>query len=337
MSRKKRRKRKRHVVMTVLSVIFCMLALLGLVSGYINPYNAPFCEYAQLVLPVVLIVNAVFALYWILVFNPKVLIPLVAIVCNIGYLSRVLQFRKNQAADVKADVRVLTYNVHHFNEGESVYAVADFLKNRDIGIACFQECSPEDGGDFKKIFSEYPYIVRRSEFAILSKYPIDDSSITRFINNGNGALNAVINIKGKTINFITSHLQTTGFSVSKIKYEREGNISLDRAEDNFANNAKVRAAQALELRSMIESSKYPVVFCGDLNDIPSSFSYHKVRGRMKDAFKEAGRGYCYTYLHLLKMLRIDYIFHDPSLKAVEFESPAVEFSDHKPVLVGFAI
>lgn len=334
--KKKGKRKKRHVAMTVISVIFAALAIFGVVSGYISPYEAPVCEYAQLLSPLFVIINLILLLYWIIVFNLKIIIPVVALLFCVGYISGVFQIRVKPSG-TRDCLKVLTYNVHSFNDGESAYAVAYFLKNHNIDVACLQECSSDDRVDFAAVFGGYPYRVRRSEFAILSRYPVDTSTITRFVNNGNGALSATIDVDGRKINVMTSHLQTTGISLSKMKYEREGNLSLDRAEDNFANNAKVRAAQALELKAMIEASALPVIFCGDLNDLPSSYSYHKVKGRLKDAFKEAGRGYCYTYLHIMKLLRIDYVFHSPSLKAVEFESPEVDFSDHKPVIAGFEL
>jgi endonuclease/exonuclease/phosphatase (EEP) superfamily protein YafD len=332
---KPKKNRRKYIFLTVLSAIFLILALIGLVSGYVNPYNSTLCEYIQLALPIVLVVNFILLICWL--FHPRwrMLMPLAALVSNFGFLGGVTRIPVKSS--VEPNLRVMTYNVHGFNDGESLYAVADFLNNQNVDVACLQEFEVDKSVDPEEVFSQYPFCVFHSEFAILSKYPIVDSSPERFVHNGNGALAAVINVNGKRVSVVTSHLQTTGISLSKKKYDREGRLSLDRAEDNFANNAKVRAAQSEELRQIIGNCAKPVIFCGDLNDVPSSFAYHKVKGLMKDGFKEAGSGYCYTYRHLFRLFRIDYIFYSSSIRAASYESPDMDFSDHKPVIMSLAI
>ena len=332
---KPKKKRRKHIFLTILSAIFLILALIGLVSGYVNPYNSTLCEYAQLTLPIVLVVNFVLLVCWL--FHPRwrMLMPFIALVSNFGFLGGVMRIPTK--TNVEPNLRVMTYNVRGFNDGESLYAVADFLNNQNIDVACLQEFSVDKDTDPETVFAQFPFCVFHNEFAILSKYPIIESSPERFVHNGNGALTAVINVNGRKLSFVTSHLQTTGLSLSKKKYDREGRISLDRAEDNFANNAKVRAAQSEELKQIIGACDKPVIFCGDLNDVPSSFAYHKVKGLMKDSFKEAGSGYCYTYRNLFRLVRIDYILYSSSIRAASYESPDMDFSDHKPVIVSLAI
>ena len=42
----------------------------------------------------------------------------------------------------------------------------------------------------------------------------------------------------------------------------------------------------------------------------------------------------YTYRYAKRMLRIDYIFHSPSLKGIAYYSPDLDLcSDHNPVIM----
>ena len=58
---------------------------------------------------------------------------------------------------------------------------------------------------------------------------------------------------------------------------------------------------------------------GDLNDVPNSYTYFKVRGVFKDAFLEKGYGIGRTFRSLSPTLRIDYIFTDPRFKVQQLD------------------
>jgi endonuclease/exonuclease/phosphatase family metal-dependent hydrolase len=76
------------------------------------------------------------------------------------------------------------------------------------------------------------------------------------------------------------------------------------------------------------NSPYPVVLTGDLNDVPNSYTYFKVRGSFKDAFLEKGYGIGRTFRSLSPTLRIDYIFTDPRFSVVQFKREKKDYSDH---------
>jgi endonuclease/exonuclease/phosphatase family metal-dependent hydrolase len=76
-----------------------------------------------------------------------------------------------------------------------------------------------------------------------------------------------------------------------------------------------------------------VVVCGDFNDTPVSYVYHKLRGDLKDAYVEAGRGLGGTYNGNLPSYRIDFILFDPSFEAYNYKRQTVKLSDHFPIMV----
>jgi endonuclease/exonuclease/phosphatase family metal-dependent hydrolase len=78
-------------------------------------------------------------------------------------------------------------------------------------------------------------------------------------------------------------------------------------------------------------SPYPVIVCGDFNDTPNSYVYHKLADGMTDAFMESGAGFGNTYLGKVPSFRIDYIFHDATFHSRNFRRESVRFSDHFPV------
>ena len=85
-------------------------------------------------------------------------------------------------------------------------------------------------------------------------------------------------------------------------------------------------------RKEIEKSPYPVIVCGDFNDVPNSYAYYHIGKGMIDAFKAKGSGLDRTYLGISRTLRIDYIFCQPAFEVVEYNRIIKNFSDHYPVI-----
>jgi endonuclease/exonuclease/phosphatase (EEP) superfamily protein YafD len=98
-----------------------------------------------------------------------------------------------------------------------------------------------------------------------------------------------------------------------------------------------RAAQIETVAEYIRKSPYPVIFCGDFNDTPVSYSYRQINNELQDAFVDAGTGLGQTHTHILPLLRIDYIFHSKSLMAVDQKTINKDYSDHFPVVARFTL
>jgi endonuclease/exonuclease/phosphatase (EEP) superfamily protein YafD len=51
------------------------------------------------------------------------------------------------------------------------------------------------------------------------------------------------------------------------------NIGLSESAWGPTENSKIRAKQAIKVQHLIDSTKYPVIFAGDFNDLPSSITF----------------------------------------------------------------
>jgi endonuclease/exonuclease/phosphatase family metal-dependent hydrolase len=60
-------------------------------------------------------------------------------------------------------------------------------------------------------------------------------------------------------------------------------------------------------------------------------------GNLVDGFKECGHGFMYTFRGGQKIVRIDYIFHDQSLKGMDYYKYDLTYSDHFPVFMKLEI
>jgi endonuclease/exonuclease/phosphatase family metal-dependent hydrolase len=93
-----------------------------------------------------------------------------------------------------------------------------------------------------------------------------------------------------------------------------------------------RKIQADIVKQVLEDSPYPFLFCGDLNDVPNSYTYFTIRGELQDAFLKKGIGVGRTFSSLAPTLRIDYIFADKNFAINQFNRVIKPYSDHYLIL-----
>ena len=80
------------------------------------------------------------------------------------------------------------------------------------------------------------------------------------------------------------------------------------------------------------TSPWPVVYCGDLNDTPMSYSHHALlRAGRSDAFVESGKGFGHTYIGDAPSFRIDHILHGPAFRSWGYRTLPDELSDHHAI------
>ena len=74
-----------------------------------------------------------------------------------------------------------------------------------------------------------------------------------------------------------------------------------------------------------------MIICGDFNNTAFSYVYRKIKGDLKDAFKEAGNGFGRTHEFQFIPMRIDFILTDEAFAINGFKSYSEHFSDHYPI------
>ena len=118
--------------------------------------------------------------------------------------------------------------------------------------------------------------------------------------------------------------------------EKKTWIAIKGMLGRYRKAAKTRQVQAQEIAEQVRQSPYPVILCGDLNDVSQSRVYHILRAGLQDAFLQRGSGLGITYAGSLPALRIDMIFADTTLEILRCKTGKTGFSDHQPVIADFA-
>lgn len=354
-----------YYISILLTGVLAGITIVGAFTGSATPDSFKLMPFIGLGLPILLLANLATAIYWTVRWRFWVFIPLIAIFCNWGYISCVLQFPLFSPAS-KPTVRIggytpgvltiATYNVDAFNHEHTGYSckeIASYMKNQKVDILCFQEFGINDEFGIDSLcvaLANWPYHYIPSspegmnllQLAVFSRYPIKEENLIIYPDSKNCSLWCDIEINGKVLRLFNNHLQTTEVTQNKRKLEKElRKDDTQRAEraaltlmDGLHENFQKRAVQANLLNQLITASPYPTLVCGDFNSLPSSYVYHTVKGdKLQDGFKTSGHGYMYTFKYFKHMLRIDFILHSPELKSMDYFSPDLSYSDHNPVVM----
>ncbi|PTN08349.1 endonuclease/exonuclease/phosphatase family metal-dependent hydrolase [Mangrovibacterium marinum] len=338
-------------------LFFNIIAALTLLFIYLSVWVSPVVFWVPalvgLAYPYILLLNILFILYWLFAAPKWALVSIVCVGLGYTHLQNYFQFAPKESTD--KGIVVCSYNVKAFaakgykykDATQNAQTILDHLKTKKPDILCFQEMSflnKKGYAGFNKQFDLKGLPTKADAGRVhgpvtLTKFPIIHKDEVHFEHTGNMIIITDVVTPSDTLRVFNCHLESYRFTQEDIS--SLDSISINKQDNNmkefrlFGSKLKKafikRAEQAEELRRQIDASPYPVLVCGDFNDTPVSYTYHTVRGELKDAFVESGAGIGNTYLGRLPSFRIDYILHSPDFEAYNFQIDHVDFSDHYPV------
>ncbi len=333
------------------NILLSILTFIAYFLPFLAPTWFPFLSVLTLILPLFLIMNALFFVYWALQFKRQMVLSGLVLLLGITFINKFYKFSSNEIAASDKDFVVMSYNVRLLNlfnwiPNQNVGKnILDFINDKNPDILCIQEYSTAAMIDLKI----YPYRAIfmkgnkiKSGQAIFSKFPIVNEGELIFPNSNNNAIFADIKLGKDLVRIYNIHLQSIKISpdVNEISENVEG-INQQKSELIFKRISKAftkQQEQAQIIKEHKEACKYPLIICGDMNNSAFSYVYRNIKGNMKDSFEEAGKGFGKTYDFKYYPARIDYIFADKKMKVKSFENfPEFINSDHFPVLSRIAI
>ncbi|MCQ2198693.1 MAG: endonuclease/exonuclease/phosphatase family protein [Paludibacteraceae bacterium] len=352
-------------ILLLLSVLFACL------SQYVAPTKFMFFAYFGLGFPIILFLCVAWAITLTYLNAWKALLLHSLFLLCLPMAKKTIPFNvstssfimANDSTENNADstFKVLTYNVEGFSKekGKSPMEISEYLCYEDADICMIQEFSTQVTDEkypkaFKKLYQKYPYTTRSNNeklawsVAILSKYPILNTEIVTEGNVSNKAIAADIVIKGDTIKAIACHLMSnriTSSDKATIKKIVKGGDPVDDLENavstfdsKFLTSYTIRENMARDIARYINKTKYNIVLAGDFNDVPISYTYHKIKGdRLLCAKEEVGVGYNHTFNELPFLFCIDHIMYSKSLECISYFRDKVNYSDHYPSMARFKI
>lgn len=323
-----------------------VLTFLAYVLPFLAPKFFPFLSVLTLVLPLFLIVNGLFFIYWILQLKRQMILSGIVLVLGITFVNKFYKFSSNDQAFEEKDFVVMSYNVRLFNlfqwiERESVKdEMKAFIDEQNPDILCIQEYSETANVDLRVYKHKFIFMQGnkiKTGQAIFSKFPIIDQGNIEFPESDNLIVYADIRKGSDTIRVYNMHLQSIKISpdVSEMQ-EHVETIDQQKSQMVFKRIGQAFTKQQLQAEILMKHKKecnYPMIICGDMNNSAFSYVYRSIKGNLNDCFEEAGKGFGETYNFKYYPARIDYIFADKSMKVKSFQNfPQFKNSDHYPIV-----
>lgn len=328
-----------------LNSLFSAALLFAYLLPYIPPNSFALLSVLSLGVPLLIMANIVFLLYWLIRFKKQVLLPLIVLLLGFNHLTSIYEFTTSEDNRSEDDISILSYNVRQFNQfgwdkqEDIPQKIGELIRREDPDIMALQEYYKGE----LKVAERFPYKYiniksKNAEFglALLSKFPIIDSGSLDFpTSSNNNAIFADIVVQQDTMRFINVHLQSFTLKPDLDKVDN------DRSKKVFLGMGQTFATQQNQMQMILnfmETSPYKVVLLGDFNNTAYSYIYRKLTSSgLKDAFKEKGHGIGRTFDFDYFPLRIDYIFVNDSIEVTSFKTQEASYSDHFPIKTTISI
>lgn len=326
-------------------------------------------ELLSFFMPVILvavIINFVLAL----LLRPgllHLLLPTVALLLSLKPMQETFAF--NFLRDPSGvDLRVMSFNAALFNpyrpstlESDSVLysSFYAFLRTGDVpDILCIQEFYHGHGSDDEMAVDSiirlggFNYFYTNPVFnddyagtigvATFSKFPAFSSGRLDlgYKESYNGHWNDFA-IDGDTIRVVNLQLRSMS-----IRWKQSDSTSafsnvlsnLRDIHDRLRWGHEVRNREMSIVEEFLSTSPHRVILCADINALPYSDTYQRLKQIFRNAHEEAGRGFGFTYHHFPWFIRIDNQFHSPELD-VRYSTTRkdIDVSDHYPIEAGYRL
>jgi endonuclease/exonuclease/phosphatase family metal-dependent hydrolase len=353
-----------------LNILVGLLFLLSCCNAFLHPDRWWFVSLLAFFFPLFLILLIIFFIFWLSVHARYAIISLACILIGwqnihafFGFSLATHDFSHKDSASI----RIMTWNVRRWDEFSTKKIGAaghrlpmlELVGKQKADILCFQEFyEPLDSSKsniayirrhlgFSYFLFSRDYHSQKNKYetgvVIFSKYPIIASSQTHYSNDTllhtESLIAADVDINGRTIRVFTTHLQSVLFKPKdfrSVEIIRNADDSILEASRSLAKKLKdalsLRGYQADTVKKRLDDCHIPHLICGDFNDVPNSYTYFHIRGKMQDAFIAKCFGIGRSYIHISPTLRIDYILPSKDFTVVQSMKLVSPFSDHHAML-----
>lgn len=333
--------------MFFLNIVLTILTVTAYVFPFLAPKVFPLLSVLTLILPLLLILNGLFFIYWGLLLKRQIILSALVLLAGITFINKFYKFSGAELPPEDGDFKIMSYNVRLFNLFEWItdksvpVDMLQFINEQNPDILCIQEYSESAKMDLKV----YPhkYVMMQGDQiktgqGIFSKFPIINEGKLELPESNNNVVFVDIRKGLDTLRIYSMHLQSVKITpdIDEINHDNINSMDQKKSQAILRRLSEAFTRQQQQAEIMVQHMKgcdYPIIICGDMNNSAFSFVYRSIKGNLQDSFEAAGTGFGQTYNFKYYPARIDYIFVDSRIKVKDFKSfSTFEYSDHFPIM-----
>ena len=350
------------ILFFLLSIPFLLLLAMAMVAPYIPPDKVAFPAFAGLAFLWIVVANLVLTVL-LLFTKAKMAIPgIIMLLFSLYDVSQHYRFAPEESQSAKEDIKLFSYNCQGlYSNYEKMYgkalsdSIARFVAEQQPDVVCLQEFRGVKEEEIKSFMDDFSKKINAHDFhyqryfidhlqnsslclITLSKFPVVNRDAILLGKRRIGMFTDLL-IADDTVRVFNVHLQSTRLAQKDIDFvvnnapDFQNTDSYKNIYSKLSNAYRLRAQQARLIALEINKSPYPVIVCGDFNDTPTSFAYHRIAKNLEDAFIKSGKGLGNTYNNaLLPPIRIDYILYSKTFRSRACSILDAPYSDHFPVM-----
>ena len=137
------------------NIMLILLTIIAYVLPFLAPKAFPLLSVLTLILPLFLLLNALFFIYWLLQLKRQLIFSGIILLLGITFINKFYKFSSNEVKTEEKDFTVMSYNVRLFNlfewiEDDTVGdQILSFVNEKNPDILCVQEYSENANIDLR--------------------------------------------------------------------------------------------------------------------------------------------------------------------------------------------
>lgn len=320
-------------------------------SPMISPVQHPVWACAGLFIPIFIILNLCFVVFWAFTKWKMVVVPVAFFILGWSSLTSYCPLNSSIESTGGETLDILTYNVMQMQtrktaDGSKENPILDYVRECGADIVCLQEYPLRNTVIKNALLKVYPYMrvhtVNGNSMACFSKYPVKLIESIKIVSRSNGSAAFSVRFKDRDIPVIVNHLESNKLDA----HDKEVYTDMLKSPDEnkvksgskhllkkLAEAMSIRGPQADVISEYIEEKYSPyMIVCGDFNDTPVSYVHNKISEKLQDAYREAGSGPGITYNRNFLYFRIDHIMVGDAYRVLDCRvDNSIDASDHYPL------
>ena len=325
-------------IIFLVNSLVAFLLLISYILPYIPPKSFASLSVLSLGVPLLILLNVIFFIYWLLRVKKQMILSLVVLLLGWSYINSMYKFSSSNKNDDDGNFSVMSFNVRLFNRFEWLPSktvkedIVAFIYKENPDIICLQEYRRGNHIELEGFYNFNARVVDptiKGGQVIFSKFPIINKGSLEFPNTYNNGIFVDIVKQKDTIRVYTLHLQSSRINpdVEKLKKETSEHL-FEQVSTTF----KAQQEQVELFLKHKSNCKYKTIVTGDFNNTAYSYIYKEIKGDdLIDTFEEAGNGFGRTYDFKFFPMRIDFILADEDITVNGYKTYDVKLSDHYPI------